>query len=138
MRDGSVHILIIEDNAGDVRLVQEALRTHGIRYKMTHCETAASGLQKVNSYAEGSQDLPHLMLLDFNLPAGEARDVLAAALRNRALDGMRKAIVTSSVAPKDREQALQCGADCFIFKPAELDAFLTEVGGSIVRLMNNG
>jgi CheY-like chemotaxis protein len=48
---------------------------------------------------------------------------------------MRKAVVTSSVAPKDQQDALQSGADAFIYKPADLDAFLREVGGKIAELL---
>jgi two-component system, chemotaxis family, response regulator Rcp1 len=136
MSQERVHLLVVEDNPGDVRLIEEALQTHGVCYKMKHCETAEDGVRAVNAYSEHSDDIPAVLLLDFNLPAGEARDVLIAAAKNGALKHMRKAVVTSSVAPKDRDTAFQSGADSFIFKPADLDTFLREVGGSILKLIN--
>ncbi len=131
----TLHLLVVEDNPGDVRLIEETLLTHGIWYKMTRCETAEEGVCAVSAYNEQSEDVPALLLLDYNLPAGEARDVLAAALNNRALKNMRKAVITSSVAPKDREAAFQFGADSFIYKPSNLDTFLTEVGSAILALI---
>jgi CheY-like chemotaxis protein len=131
-----VQLLLVEDNPGDVRLIEEALRMHGLQYRMTHCETAEDGVRTINGYSEQSEDIPALLLLDFNLPAGEACEVLAAANNNQVLKNMRKAVVTSSVAPRDRDAALQFGADSFIFKPADLDTFLKEVGGSILKLIN--
>ncbi|MDQ2777216.1 MAG: response regulator [Acidobacteriota bacterium] len=136
MSQETVHLLVVEDNPGDVRLIEEALQIHGIRYRMTHCETAEDGVRTVNGYGEHSKDIPALLLLDFNLPAGEARDVLVAAGNNQVLKDMRKAVVTSSVAPRDRDAAFQFGADSFIFKPADLDTFLKEVGGAILKLIN--
>jgi two-component system, chemotaxis family, response regulator Rcp1 len=136
MSQQPVQLLLVEDNPGDVRLIEEALQMHGIQYRMTHCETAEDGVRTVNGYSEQSKDIPVLLLLDFNLPAGEACDVLAAANNNHVLKNMRRAVVTSSVAPRDRDTALQFGADSFIFKPADLDTFLKEVGGAILKLIN--
>lgn len=78
---------------------------------------------------------PDLMLLDYNLPRGDARTVLQATANNPALARMRKAVVTSSLAPKDREEALRFGADAFVCKPADLDAFIRDIGGAIVELL---
>ena len=77
-----------------------------------------------------------MILLDYNLPRGEARTVLQAISNNPALAQMRKAVVTSSLAPKDRQEALEFGSDAFIYKPADLDGFLTDVGGSIAALLS--
>ncbi len=129
------NILLIEDNPGDVELIKECLRSRGIRYELTHCETVDSALQLVASYRADGARVPDLMLLDYNLPRGEARTVLQAIGSNPALAQMRKAVVTSSLAPKDREEALRFGADAFVCKPADLDAFLADVGGAIVELL---
>lgn len=130
------NILLIEDNPGDVELIKECLRSRGIRYELTHCETVDAALQLVRSYGAEGAKVPDLMLLDYNLPRGEARTVLQATGSNPALARMRKAVVTSSLAPKDREEALGFGADVFVCKPADLDAFLTDVGGAIAKLLD--
>lgn len=129
------HILLIEDNPGDVQLIQECLNTRGIEYDLTHCDNVDGAVRLINAYGADDGKIPDLMLLDYNLPRGDARAVLNAALNNPALAHMRKAVVTSSVAPKDRQEALESGADSFIYKPADLDGFLADVGGKIIELL---
>lgn len=129
------HILLVEDNPGDLRLIQEALRVHRIDCRLAHYATVAEAIRAIRAYGTDGAELPALILLDYNIPGGDARDILAAASQNPMLDRVPKAVVTSSVAPADREQALRLGAQCFIHKPCELDQFLNEVGASIAGLL---
>lgn len=129
------NILLIEDNPGDVRLIEESLRTKNVQYEMTRCETVDSAVRAVTRYNPEDADLPDLILLDYNLPGGEARTVIKAAVGNPALSNTRKAVITSSVSPRDRQDALRTGADCFIYKAPDLESFLTEVGEAIVKLL---
>jgi CheY-like chemotaxis protein len=130
-----IRILIVEDNPADVRLVREALRYKGIEPEIEHYETAAAGVKAVQNIPANSARLPDVILLDYNLPAGTARDVLIAIRSNPALTGIKKAVLTCSVAPKDREHAFEAGADLFVFKPATLDQFLEDVGNAISSLL---
>jgi two-component system, chemotaxis family, response regulator Rcp1 len=130
------NILLIEDNPGDVWLIEESLRAQGIRYNMRRCETVDEALQVVASYRADDPDVPGLILLDYNLPGGESLAVIEAAVKNPALAGARKAVITSSVSPRDRRNALQTGAECFIYKPADLDSFLTNIGQAIQSLLS--
>ena len=132
----SYNILLVEDNPGDVRLIEESLRTKDVQYKMTRCETVDGAVQAVNRYTSHDPDVPDLMLLDYNLPGGEARTVLSAAVANPALAQTRKAVITSSVSPRDRQEALRTGAECFIYKAPDLESFLSEVGQAIVKLLS--
>lgn len=84
------NILLIEDNPGDVWLIEESLRTQGIRYNMRRCETVEDALQVVTSYRADDPDVPHLILLDYNLPGGESLAVIEAAVKNPALAGREK------------------------------------------------
>lgn len=131
------HILLVEDNPGDVRLVQECLHEKDIPFRMTQCETAESAIRMVMKYTKEDADLPDLILLDYNLPGGDARAVIVAAAANPALAATRKAVITSSVSPRDKQDALQSGADCFIYKPCDLDAFLVEVGQALETLLSS-
>jgi len=135
MINGTHHILLIEDNPGDVRLIKEALRVHSVDFELTQVEKADDAIRAVAAYQSNDPALPDLILVDYNLPRGDAADVLSAVAKNPALAGIPKAVVTSSLAPKDREQAMTLGADCFINKPADLDGFLKEVGSSIAALL---
>lgn len=124
-------ILIVEDNPADVRLILEAFRERGIEPDYEHIETAQAAIRRVNAIRSGAMDFPDLLLLDYNLPGGTASDVLLAIGANPDLAGVPKAVLTCSVAPKDKEQALATGANIFIYKPADLDEFLNNVGKAL-------
>lgn len=130
-----VRILLVEDNPADVRLIREALRCKAITFEIEHCETASAGIKAVQRMDRETADLPDIILLDYNLPAGTARDVLLAIRANPALSRAKKAVLTCSVAPKDREDAFEAGADLYVFKPSTLDEFLEDVGNAVSQLM---
>lgn len=137
MTDRIYNVLLVEDNPGDVLLIEEALSTAGLKYKLTHCETVMTALEKVSDYGPDDGEVPDLLLLDYNLPGGDAREVLKACLANPALSQTRKAVISSSLSPRDREDALKSGAQCFIYKPADLDSFLNEVGTTVVAMLSD-
>lgn len=128
-------IVLVEDNPGDVMLIEESLRAVNVAFHMTHCETVNAAVKTVSGYCAGDGNLPDLLLLDYNLPGGEAHEVLAAAIANPVLARTRKAVITSSMSPRDRESALRNGAECVINKPADLDLFLGEIGNAVLKLL---
>jgi two-component system, chemotaxis family, response regulator Rcp1 len=136
MRKPPYKILLVEDNRGDVRLVEEALRFSQVQYQLTFCETIKAALETISAYAAGDPKLPDLILFDYNLPGGDAREVIRAAIANPALSGARKAVITSSLSPRDRESALNAGAECFIYKPPDLDSFVDEIGSVVRELLS--
>jgi two-component system, chemotaxis family, response regulator Rcp1 len=137
MTQDACKILLVEDNPGDVLLIEEALRSKEIRYHMTHRETVDAALQTISAYGVDDPNVPDVLLLDYNLPGGDARNVLQAAIANPALASTRKAVITSSLSPRDREDALRTGAECFVYKPADLDLFLDEIGKAVVTLLSD-
>ena len=136
MIESLYRIVLVEDNPGDVLLVEESLRAEHVPYDLIHRDTLNAAVQTVTGYRLDDPTLPHLLLVDYNLPGGNARTVIEAAMANPALAGTRKAVITSSMSPRDREAALRSGAECFIYKPAELDLFLSEVGKALLRLLS--
>lgn len=128
-------ILLVEDNPGDVRLIKESLRLVELDFDLIHLENADDAVRTLVECGSDGSGVPDLILLDFNLPRGDAGDILEAASKNPALAHVPKAVVTSSLAPRDRERAYELGADCFINKPPELEAFLTEVGNTVTKLL---
>ncbi|MGH9640741.1 MAG: response regulator, partial [Bryobacteraceae bacterium] len=61
MTEDTCHILLIEDNRGDVWLVEESLRSRGIKYRLTHCETVDSAIRIVDSYGTSGAEVPDLI-----------------------------------------------------------------------------
>ncbi len=126
-------LILIEDNPGDLYLVQMALRENHIAYRMTHFE---SGSDAVHSLCrdESQTPRPDLILMDLNTPRTDGFEALRELRQARSLHDVPIAILTSSRAVHDRRRVELKGAR-YIEKPSSLDAFLTIVGGSIKELL---
>jgi CheY-like chemotaxis protein len=129
-------IFFAEDNAADVMLVEEALKRRDVNYTLTAYPNAQAGILAAERCGLDGHPVPHLILIDLNLPWGHGCDVLEAAAKNPALKSVQKVILSSFVGSAgDVERARNLGATCFIMKPANLDRFLEEVGTQIARLL---
>lgn len=124
-------IALVEDNPGDVYLIQESLREQGISYTLELFEDAEGIFDRLKS----GQSQPDLILLDLNLPKIEGLDVLKVLRALPGLDKIPIAILTSSQSPLDQMKARASGASRYIQKPTSLDDFMATVGGAIKELL---
>jgi two-component system, chemotaxis family, response regulator Rcp1 len=123
-----IEILLVEDNPGDVRLTQEALREGKVR---NHLHVAADGveamafLRREGQHAHAPQ--PDLILLDLNLPKKGGREVLAEIKEDPELRRIPVVILTVSKAEEDVLKSYNLHANCYITKPVNLNQFLEVV-----------
>ena len=68
-RDTRVHILLVEDNPGDVRLIEEALKTTDLQYVLDIASDGDEALSHLLKEA-GPNSLPDLVILDLNFLSG--------------------------------------------------------------------
>lgn len=118
-----LHILMIEDNPGDVRLVREALREAGIDHRLqvvSDGEDARSLLAALGT----SRALPDVVLLDLDLPKVGGRELLVMIRSVVALRDVPVVVLTSSAAEEDVHRSLELAADDFVTKPMELDQYV--------------
>ena len=124
----SFDILIVEDNPADVRLLREALR-EGPAQKRLHVASdgmmALEFLSRQGSFA--GVPVPHLILLDLNLPRRNGCEVLEEMRRQKELRAIPTIMFSSSSAPDDIERAYQAQANCFVTKPSNLDDYFAAV-----------
>jgi CheY-like chemotaxis protein len=125
-RDGRpVHILLVEDNPGDVRLVVEALRDLGMRIGLAVVKDGAEALaylRREGAHADATR--PDLVLLDLNLPRVSGREVLAIVKEDADLRRIPVIVLTSSSAEEDVARSYELHANCYVTKPLELDRFV--------------
>lgn len=70
-----MEILLMEDNPGDVRLTQEALKEAKIQNQLHVVEDGVAAMEFLHQKGQYSDaPRPHLILLDLNLPKKDARD----------------------------------------------------------------
>lgn len=132
----TLRILHVEDNSGDARIVREALDLQGLNY---HLDLATDGEQALRFIERVGKENPppDILLLDLNLPRADGYEVLRAFRFRSECKKTLAIIVTSSEAPRDREQAFNLGADRYFVKPADLDEFM-HLGAIVKEIVGNG
>ncbi len=121
---GQRHILIIEDNPGDVRLMREALRDMQPPIAVHVAEDGEEALRFLRQQQEHSgAPRPSLIFLDFNLPGSDSRGLLRQVKQDAKLRLIPIAVLTTSDAEKDIREAYELHANCYLRKPVDLDGF---------------
>ena len=126
--DGTVEILLVEDNPADARLTREVFE--GGRLS-THLNVVSDGEQALAFLRrEGiyeSAPRPKLVLLDLNLPRKDGREVLEELKADKQLCRIPVIVLTTSAAQTDIMRAYELQANCFITKPLDLDEYFAVV-----------
>ena len=124
----AVEILLVEDNPGDVRLTQEALKETKLQNNLSVVldgESALAFLRRDGEYAGAPR--PDLILLDLNLPKKGGREVLAEIKADPALRRIPVAVLTMSGSEEDIVKSYDLHANCYIRKPLDIGQFMTVV-----------
>lgn len=132
----SVRVLVAEDNAADIMILEEILGQQDVRFDIT---VASDGQQAIDLVRRLDRDetLPgfDIALVDLNLPKHTGHEVLAE-LRKAARTGeIPVIIVTSSRSPNDIQRARDLGATEYFEKVADLDAY-SALGPLVVNTVN--
>jgi CheY-like chemotaxis protein len=117
------HILLVEDNAGDTLLVQQALASCPIPIKLHIARDGQQGLAMLAA----ADFTPSLIILDLNMP----RIGGFTFLQRYQPRGIPIVVFSVSPVQTDRQYALELGASEYVQKPIELDDF-TDVFCQIV------
>lgn len=120
-----IHILLIEDNEGDILLTTDALQEGKIDNDISIAKDgweAVQFLEQKGKYA--LEPLPDLVLLDVNLPKMNGHEVLHYIKTSEKLKHIPVIMLTTSSAENDVFRSYQNHANCYITKPVDLDKFL--------------
>ena len=124
-KDEVMQILLVEDNPGDIRLTQEALKEGSIKNVLNVVKDGVEALDYLKKKGKFMNNpTPDIILLDLNLPRKDGREVLAEIKADEYLKLIPVIILTTSDADQDIIRSYKLHANCFITKPVDLDQFI--------------
>ncbi len=132
MRNGEssrpIEIFIVEDNLGDMRLTEEALREGKVWNRINKVDDgveALAFLRKQGNYT--SVPRPDLILLDLNLPKKDGREVLGEIKEDPNLRRIPVVVLTTSKAEEDIIKSYDLHVNSYVTKPVDLNKFLNVI-----------
>ncbi len=123
-----VEILLVEDNAGDVRLAREGLRECKLLNNLSVADDgvkAMAFLRREGEHAHAPR--PDLIMLDLNLPRKDGREVLKEIKEDENLKRIPVVILTTSKAEEDIVKSYSLHANCYVTKPLAIEQFIEVV-----------
>lgn len=127
-----IHILLVDDNEGDIYLTREALDDAQIINKVSIAHDGVEAIEFLKSSLRGGQSMPDLILLDINLPKMDGTEVLGIIKNDPELKRIPVIMLTTSTAEKDILASYDNYANCYITKPVDLNRFM-----DVVRTIEN-
>jgi len=123
-----VEILLVEDNEGDVGLIEEVfeeMKIRNIMHVVSDGEEAILFLHRKGKFTGSLR--PDIILLDLNLPKKDGREVLMEIKEDPDLKNIPIVILTTSGAEKDILGAYDFHANAYITKPLDFEQFIKVV-----------
>ncbi len=119
-----LEILLAEDNPGDVRLTDEALKDSGISYRLAVAQDGIEAMDILRDQGDRAHvSSPDLILLDLNLPRKDGRQVLTEIKNDSLLQGIPVVIMTVSKEDEEVFKSQGLKFDSYIVKPFDVEQF---------------
>lgn len=128
-----LEILIVDDNPGDIRLTQVAMKRLKITNRLHVAYNGIEALDFLHQRGEYSNaPRPHMILLDLNMPQMSRRELLQEIKSAPNLRAIPVVVLTSSNQEDDVLKSYNLHANCYITKPVELEGL-----NNIVNAIDN-
>lgn len=121
----TVDVLLVEDNKGDVALIERAFEDRALPGTLHAVQTgteALDWLHRREGFAEAPR--PDVVLLDLNLPAMSGHAVLEDVKSDPQLKQMPVIVLTSSRSEDDIRRAYEACANSCLTKPVDPDEYI--------------
>lgn len=131
MDNENIEILFAEDSEDDATLTMRALKKCGVNNKLQHVIDGAEALDYLfckGNYAERNfLQIPKLIILDLKMPKISGIQVLKKIKSDPVLKLIPVIMLTSSKEDPDIKQCYSLGANSYIVKPVDNDAFFLTI-----------
>lgn len=113
-------IVLVDDSADDVQLFRRTCRQLGISNPIASFEGADAALEYLTT---STNPLPAIVVLDLKMPGHDGFYALCQLKAHPILRNVVIIVLTSSSETSDIVRAYDLGANSFLTKPFQLDAF---------------
>ncbi|KKJ93440.1 response regulator [Micromonospora sp. HK10] len=123
-RTSPVRILVVDDDPGDVLMIEEALEDSDVEKVIdvvNDGQEAMEFLRREGRHASARR--PDVILLDLNMPRMDGRQVLGAVKQDEDLRTIPIVVLTTSNADTDIVGSYVLQANAYVTKPIDLDDF---------------
>jgi len=135
--NGKCHILVVEDNPGDVNLLRMALKAAAVDCDLTVIMDGQEAIAYIQRHGESGASSPDLAILDLNVPRNDGLEILEVLRASAGLANLPVVILTSSSSPSETAKLHQLGISRHITKPLELEEFLN-IGAIVKEVLATG
>lgn len=123
-----VHILLVEDNEGDIMLTTEALQEGRIINKIDVVRDGKKAIYFLTKQEEyKTAATPDIIVLDVNLPKKNGHEVLQFIKNHQDLKHIPVIMLTTSSSKSDINKSYENHANCYITKPVDSDGFMKAI-----------
>lgn len=117
-------ILLVEDNPKDEALTLRALRKHNVCDTVVVVRDGVEALDHLlGETSRSARELPHLVLLDLNLPKVDGLEVLRRIRAEERTRVLPVVILTSSNEHRDILRGYRLGTNSYVRKPVDFIEF---------------
>ena len=116
-------VLIVEDNALNLKLFTDLLRAHTF-----DVEPLSDGK---NAQSVAREFKPDLVIMDIQLPGISGLDLIEEIRRDAQLGDVPVLAVTAYAGTGDEDRILSAGASAYVSKPVSVMPFLEKVKGLV-------
>lgn len=122
------HILLVEDNEGDIILTKEAFEECKVKTEISIARNGQEALDFLFKRGKFSTSKkPDLILLDINIPIFNGHEVLKQIKSDSILKKIPVIILTTSSSQKDIDEAYENHCNGYIKKPLDVLEFINAV-----------
>lgn len=118
MQQEPIHILLADDDEDDRLFFKDAFEEIKIK---THVRFVNDGVELMDYLAENSNQLPHILFLDLNMPRKNGIECLLEIKRMNQFQNIAIAIYSTSSSDQDIEETFVQGANVYIKKPNDFN-----------------
>ena len=127
-----IEILLVEDNEGDVGLIEEVFDEAKININLHVAEDGEEAMQYLHGEGKFSgSPRPDIIILDLNLPKKDGCEVLKETKEDSNFKNIPIVVLNTATAEKDILRDYELHANAYVTKPLDFDQFINVVGSIV-------